>query len=156
MNEETKIFGVGCGMWIAGIILIAILSAGGYWIDRTFYYPQVRANTVQNPDRSISNRALFHDELRAILAADQNTQMMNARIATFKQDNHKPYDTVTEQSYSDLQAEFAGLQQIRQGDIAAYNSASNDPDIGRDRDAWLPKQLDATETTTINSIFKED
>lgn len=139
---------------LAGLVL---LGFGGYWIDRTFLYPQIRQNTIQNPDRSIANRKMFHDELSAILAADQNIETQQQVITQFKQDNPKPWNDFAQQQYSDLQTQLVGLEQIRQSDIATYNASSNNPDTGRDRDSWLPVSLNPTESldseiTLITSV----
>lgn len=132
---------------VLGILaLLFLLGYGGYWIDRTVFYPQIRQNTIQNPDRSIANRKMFHDELSAILAADQNIQKQEQVITQFKSDNPKPWSDVAQQQYGDLETQLVGLQQIRQEDIATYNAASSNPDMGRDRDTWLPTSLDPTES----------
>lgn len=142
MNDERTI---GLSI-LAVIVVLVILGVSGYLIERTVFYPQIRQNTIQNPDRSIANRKMFHDELAAILAADQNIQKQEQVIAQFKSDNPKPWSDMAQQQYGDLETQLVGLQQIRQEDIATYNAASSNPDTGRNRDAWLPASLDPTES----------
>ena len=143
-TDETKLTLIVIGT----IVVLLLLGFGGYWIDRTFFYPQIRANTVANPDRSIANRAWFHSEIGAIIAADQNIQSQEQQIAQFKADNPRPWDAVTEQQYSDLQTQLTGLEQIRSSDINEYNARSANPDYSRDRDSCLPVSIDPTESIT--------
>lgn len=133
-------------IFAGAVLVLLVLSTAGYWIDRTVFYPQIRANTVANPDRSIANRKYFHDELQTILATDENIKTLDTQITQFKAENPKPWDAITEQSYSDLETQMSGLQQIRMSDIADYNAHADNPDVARDKDSWLPSHIDSTES----------
>lgn len=132
---------VAVGIILACIVALVLLGFGGYWIDRTFFYPQQRANTVANPDRSIANRQFFHDQLSTILTADQNIQAQLQAEGTAHCSTAHADQTICPQ----LETDMIGLQQIRSKDIGDYNSASDNPDKARDRDACLPRHIDSTE-----------
>ncbi len=48
-QEDTPGWGTILAV-IGGVItLMIVVTIAGYWIDRTYFYPQIRQNTVANP-----------------------------------------------------------------------------------------------------------
>lgn len=131
---------------LALIVIGAGITAFSMYVNRNMVNPQERQNQVEDPSRSIANRQFFHNEISSILSTDRQIDAANQALTDFKAAHPRPWDDSVSASYDQTYAMYQQLQQIRDGDIGDYNSASSNPDIGRDRDSCLPKHIDATET----------
>lgn len=134
------------------IVLVVIIGIGGYWIDRTYFYPQQRQNTIQDPNRSIANKQRFHDELATILQTDENVQSASQAVQNFKDNHPQPWNDATNAEYNNTYNIYQQQLQARQSAISVYNADASNPDVNRDMDSCEPKHIDPTED--INTEIK--
>lgn len=126
---------------IAIMIIIACILLGGIFTvvalktQHDVVNPQIRQNKIDDPNTTIANKADFHNKLGEIITADQNI-LTDLHMLHRYSPNDPNYDTTVNN--------LMGVEQIRAQAINAYNSEADNPDKGKDLDAWMPKHIDVS------------
>ncbi len=100
--------------------------------------PQVRANLVDDPQRSIDVRRGFHSKLGEVISADNTIISLLNQMSQYRTTHT---DWQHDNYYANLEIQLTGDEQIRANTIGEYNAYAGNPDNGKFRDIWLPAQL---------------
>ena len=145
--DDFELFGMGCIAWFVIAIVAIVMVSGLVWValatQHDMLYPQIRQNKIDDPDTTIANRKDFHSKIGEIIAADQNVQTDLDALVRCQKTNCANVDRLTN--------ELIGVEQIRSNAINAYNAQSDNPDVGKDRETWMPKHIDVRSIPTDNS-----
>jgi hypothetical protein len=114
--------------WIVGILFVIIVATGitlfALKLHNDVLNPQIRKNIINDPATTIANRKDFHNKIAEIISADNN-------ILVDLNNNVTGNDLV-------------GVEQIRATAINAYNANAANPDLSKDMEPWMPKNIELT------------
>jgi len=123
---------------LAMMVLMALLTAAGYYIDTVIVQPAQRAHTLNDPNRTIALRQDFHNKLTEVLTANSNIQALAHKI----QLNQKQVPGyLTSQQYQDDQSELEGLITIHTQAISGYNEQARGVDTSTWNDICMPHSI---------------
>lgn len=137
-TDGCKISGIWVGIIIGIIVLGIIGTIASLVIQREYINPQVRQNMTLDPAKTIADRSDFHSKLSEIISADQNI------IVNIDQVQRCEAQTPVCSNDDTLQNNLAGVEQIRNTAINAYDAKAGNPDDNKYLESWMPKKIDAT------------